>query len=226
MNQEQLSQLAQRREREGRELLRQPESRRQTRFEVLHSSRENSESNDGGGRHRRNRGHASRAGAGPLESDEDDLLNDLDESRPDDLHSDDDEEDLHLDEDEDHAASRSSASPPLASYDNRASRRTGPQRSNDAIVEAERRRARRAFGRMRSGEHNQGALSAGSSDDDRSDSRPLGDDDDDDDASSESAALQEPSSRRDNPLEQLEIYRREALAQVAATSSAAAGGQQ
>lgn len=76
----------------------------------------------GNARGRRNQ-RASRAGAGPLESDEDDLLQELDESRQDDL--DDDDEELAVDEidpetGEDNAVRSSASSPPLASYDNRA----------------------------------------------------------------------------------------------------------
>lgn len=64
----------------------------------------------------------SRAGAGPLESDDDD--EDLDESRP--GHLDDDDEynlaveDIDPDTGEDGGVRSSASSPPLASYDNRA----------------------------------------------------------------------------------------------------------
>ena len=120
--------LAQNRVNQGRDLLR-PDRRPARRvFEPLHSSRENSPDSQGhviasgNGRSRRNQ-RASRAGAGPLESDEDDLLQDLDESRQDDL--DDDDEELAVDEidpetGEDNAVRSSASSPPLASYDNRA----------------------------------------------------------------------------------------------------------
>jgi hypothetical protein len=127
LNSDQLNLLAQNRVSAGRDLLR-PERRQQRRhFEPLHSSRENSPDSQGviiaSGRGARRNQRASRAGAGPLESDEDDLLQDLDESRQDDL--DDDDEELAVDEidpetGDDNAIRSSASSPPLASYDNRA----------------------------------------------------------------------------------------------------------
>lgn len=82
-------------------------------MDALQSSRENSGSPSGRPLEQRPQRRMRRSGAGPLESDEDDqLLNELEDSRPED-ELDDEDEDLGED-----AIRSSASSPPLASYNN------------------------------------------------------------------------------------------------------------
>lgn len=160
----------------------------------MHSSREGSPDSQGliiaaGNPREMRRRQATRAGAGPLESDEEELFNQLGQSNhvPRDDVSDDGMvvDDIDPETGEDNAVRSSASSPPLASYDNRAT--NNEQNRFAAQVNSDERRINAVINRMQAEED-------GSSDSDRADN-------DDDDISSENAVPGQQIVRSRGPLQ-------------------------